>query len=144
MQHETFIINTDGGARGNPGPAAAGVVIRSAQGDELAAFGEYLGHSTNNDAEYRALILALKKLKALIGGRRAKSALVEVRMDSELIVRQVNGVYKINEEHLKPLFVDVWNLRIDFGKVTFVHVPREQNRDADRMVNAALDNASEG
>lgn len=128
-----LVIYTDGGARGNPGPAALGVVV----GDK--EYSEYLGEATNNQAEYRALIFALKKAKALLGGKKAEEAEVEVRMDSELIVRQLNGEYKIKEPELQPLFIEVWNLRLDFKKVEFRHVPREQNKRADELVNKELD-----
>ncbi|MEK9173395.1 MAG: ribonuclease HI family protein [Patescibacteria group bacterium] len=128
-----LVIYTDGGARGNPGPAALGVVV----GDK--EYSEYLGEMTNNKAEYLALVFALKKAKALLGGKKAGGAEVEVRMDSELIVRQLNGIYKIKEPDLQPLFIEVWNLRLDFGKVIFKHIPREQNKRADRLVNQALD-----
>ncbi|MEK7193666.1 MAG: ribonuclease HI family protein [Patescibacteria group bacterium] len=128
-----LIIYTDGGSRGNPGSSAAGFVV----GDK--EYGEYLGIQTNNYAEYMALILALKKAKALLGKTKAKQMEVEVRMDSELIVRHMNGIYRIMEPDLKPLFVDVWNLRMDFKKIEFKHIPREQNKRADRMVNEALD-----
>ena len=127
------IIYTDGGARGNPGPSALGVVV----GDK--EYGEYLGEHTNNYAEYQALIFALKKAKQLIGKKKAEDAELEVRMDSELIVRQMNGEYKIKEPELQMLFVQVWNLKLDFKTVEFVHIPREQNKRADRMVNKALD-----
>ena len=128
-----LVIYTDGGARGNPGPAALGVVVGSKE------YSEYLGVMTNNQAEYRALLFALKKAKALLGGKKAAEAEIEVRMDSELIVRQLNGEYKIKEPDLQPLFIEVWNLRLDFKKVEFVHVPLEQNKRADRLVNEALD-----
>ena len=129
-----LIIYTDGGARGNPGPAALGVVV----GDK--EYSEYLGEMTNNRAEYLALVFALKKAKALLGGKKAGEAELEVRMDSELIVRQLNGIYKIKEPDLQPLFIEVWNLRLDFKNVGFNHIPREQNRRADRLANQALDN----
>ncbi|MBI3589683.1 MAG: ribonuclease HI family protein [Candidatus Liptonbacteria bacterium] len=128
-----LIIYTDGGARGNPGPAALGVVVGSKE------YSEYLGEMTNNKAEYLALVFALKKAKALLGGKKAGEAEVEVRMDSELIVKQLNGEYKIKEPDLQPLFVEVWNLRLDFKKVEFKHIPREQNKRADRLVNRELD-----
>lgn len=128
-----LVIYTDGGARGNPGPAALGVVI----GDK--EYSEYLGEMTNNKAEYLALVFALKKAKALLGGKKASEAELEFRMDSELIVRQLNGIYKIKEPDLQPLFIEVWNLRLDFKKVIFHHIPREQNKRADRLVNQALD-----
>lgn len=133
-----YTIYTDGGSRGNPGPAAYGYVI---QGDliDKKEHGEYIGETTNNIAEYSAVIAALKKLKALIGTDKAKDAVVDVRTDSELLVKQVNGEYKVKEESLQSLFMELWNLRMDFGRTTFTHVFREQNQDADRMVNYALD-----
>lgn len=131
-----LVIYTDGGSRGNPGPAALGVVVGYKE------YGEYLGEMTNNQAEYRALVFALKKAKQLLGKKKAKEMELEVRMDSELIVRQMNGEYKILEANLQSLFVQIWNLRLDFKKVVFVHVPREQNRRADRLVNQALDQHS--
>lgn len=128
-----LVVYTDGGARGNPGPAALGVVIGSHE------YGEKIGNATNNVAEYRAVIFALKKVKQLVGNKKAEEAEVEVRMDSELIVRQLNGIYKIKEPDLQPLFIEVWNLRLDFKKVDFKHVPREKNKQADKLVNEALD-----
>lgn len=138
-----IIAYTDGGSRGNPGPSAIGVVIESGGPSTLLGvnkeYGEYLGARTNNQAEYEAVIFALKKIKALAGTEKAKHIEVEIRMDSELVARQLSGAYKIKEPELKPLFVDVWNLRMDFGNVSFVHVPREENSRADRMVNKILD-----
>lgn len=137
------IVYTDGGARGNPGPAAIGVVIEDIGPSTLLRvnkkYGEYIGEKTNNQAEYEAVIFALKKIKALIGKKKTKETEVEIRMDSELVVRQLGGIYRIDEPSLKPLFVDVWNLKMDFKKVEFVHVPREKNKAADRMVNKVLD-----
>lgn len=129
-----LVIYTDGGARGNPGPAAIGVVV----GDK--EYGEYLGETTNNQAEYRALIFALKKAKQLLGNKKAEGAELEVRMDSELVVRQLNGEYKIKEPDLQLLFVEAWNLRLDFKNVEFKHIFREANKRADRLVNQVLDN----
>ena len=133
-----FLIHTDGGARGNPGPAAAGVVI---EGDPVGhkEYGEYLGEVTNNEAEYRAVILALKKLKHLIGSEKAKDSSVEIHVDSELLERQLNGEYKIKDENIKNFFVEIWNLKTDFGEVVFKHIPREENVEADRIVNQILD-----
>lgn len=128
-----IVVYTDGGARGNPGPAAIGVVVSSKE------YGEYLGEKTNNQAEYEAVIFALKKVKQLIGKAKAKKSEIEVRADSELIVKQLNGEYKIEEPDLQPLFLKVWNLRLDFGKIDFIHIPREQNRKADAIVNRVLD-----
>ena len=133
-----YIIHTDGGARGNPGPAAAGFVI---EGDLVGkkTGGEYLGEVTNNEAEYQAVILALKKLKHLIGGEKAEESSVEIHVDSELLERQMNGGYKIKNETIKNLFVEIWNLKTDFGEIIFKHIPREKNAEADRLVNQILD-----
>lgn len=128
-------IYTDGGSRGNPGPAAIGAVV----GDK--EYAEYIGIATNNVAEYAAVIFALKKAKQLIGSKKADETIIEVRLDSELVARQLNREYKIKEPDLKPLFVDVLNLVLEFKKVVFVHIPREQNRRADALVNRALDEA---
>ena len=136
-----YTIYTDGGARGNPGPAAIGVVIKTPA--EIKKYGEYIGQATNNDAEYQAVIFALKKLKHLIGKEKAKAeAEVEVHLDSELLERQLNGEYKIKDKNLQQLFLEVWNLRQDFKSVLFKHIPREDNRGADRLVNQALDRES--
>ena len=128
-----IIVYTDGGSRGNPGPSAMGVIVAGKK------YGEYIGIATNNQAEYKAVIFALKKVRQLVGKKKTREADVEVRMDSELVVCQLSGEYKIEESELKPLFVDVWNLRMDFKNLKFVHVPREKNREADRMVNEVLD-----
>lgn len=131
--HKKIIVYTDGGARGNPGSAAIGVVV----GDR--EYGERIEDTTNNVAEYKAMIFGLKKAKHVLGGDNAAKAEIELRSDSELIVNQMNGKYKIKDVDLQPLFVELWNLTLDFGKVLFVHIPREQNKDADRLVNRALD-----
>jgi len=108
---------------------------------EIKKYGEYIGEATNNTAEYKAVILALQKAKLILGKKEAKDADVEVNMDSELIVRQLSGQYKIKEESLKPLFLEVWNLKQDFKSVAFNHIPREKNKEADTLVNEAIDNA---
>jgi ribonuclease HI len=130
----TLIIYTDGGARGNPGPAAIGVVI----GDKK--YGEYIGKTTNNVAEYQAVIFALKKARQLIGKTKAKEANLEIRSDSQLMINQLNGKYKIKDEKLKPLFVEIWNLKQDFKSVIFKQIPREENQQSDKLVNVTLDN----
>lgn len=138
IQSQRFIIHTDGGARGNPGPAAIGVVIDLA--GEIKKYGEYIGSATNNEVEYQAVIFALKKLKQLIGKEKAKSeAEVEIHLDSELLTSQLNGEYKIKEKNLQQFFLEVWNLKQDFKSVSFKHIPRENNRGADKLVNQALD-----
>lgn len=124
---------TDGGARGNPGPAAAGIVIKNEEGKTLAAFGEYLGTQTNNFAEYTALLLAVTKAKEL-GGTE-----VDCVLDSELVVKQMRGEYKVKDVNLQKLFIKVYNAATKFKKVTYHHVMREKNKEADAEVNKILD-----
>lgn len=128
---------TDGGSRGNPGPAALGVHIETLD----KRFGEYLGEKTNNEAEYAAIAAGLRKVKALIGKAKSKESRIECRMDSELACKQLKHEYKIENEKLQPLFLDIWNLMLDFGEVVFVHVPREENVVADAEANRAMDEA---
>src|SRR3989344_1434408 len=135
---QKLIVYTDGGSRGNPGQAAIGVVISDEKGSVIKEYGEKLGVKTNNEAEYMAVIFALKKMKALFGKEKIKKMEINFKMDSEFVVRQLNGDYKIEEERLFPLFISVWNLKFDFGKISFSHVPREKNSEADRLVNEAL------
>lgn len=134
-----LIIYTDGGARGNPGPAAIGVVIADEKVSPIKKYSEYLGEKTNNEAEYEAIIFAFKKIKALYGKDKIKNIDIELKSDSELIVRQLNHQYKIEEPHLQKLFMKIWNMLIDFGKVKFIHIPREENKEADALVNECLD-----
>lgn len=134
-----YIIHTDGGSRGNPGDAAIGVVIHDASSGLSKEYGEYIGRATNNEAEYQAVIFALKKLKQLVGHKKIEQARVEVNVDSELLERQINGHYKIVEPGIQKLFLELWNLKLDFPEIKFKHVRREKNHAADRMVNAALD-----
>jgi ribonuclease HI len=132
---KNLIIYTDGGARGNPGPAALGFVIYDASSQELLfQKGEYLGEQTNNYAEYMALVRSLETAQSL-GGE-----VLDIRMDSQLIVRQMQGLYKIKQPHLRLLADQVFKLLRTFKKFTFTHVFREQNKMADKMVNEALDN----
>ncbi|HEY4498023.1 MAG TPA: ribonuclease HI family protein [Candidatus Paceibacterota bacterium] len=128
-----LVIHTDGGARGNPGPAAIGVVVGEKE------YGEAIGKTTNNVAEYKAVVFALKKAKHLLGGKRAGLTEIELRTDSELLTRQLNGEYKIKNKELQPLFIGIWNLKQDFKSVKFVQIPRAKNKEADRLVNKALD-----
>lgn len=129
------IIHTDGGARGNPGPAAAGVVIKD--GDTVRELKKYLGSQTNNWAEYEALILALREAKAMGLSDRD----IEIRMDSELIVKQISGEYRVKDADLKKQFTLVREEMTGFTTVCFVHVRRGENKSADRLVNEALDEA---
>lgn len=133
----TIVMYTDGGSRGNPGPAAIGVWIETLE----LKFGQAIGEATNNDAEYHALVSGLKKIKSTLGKAKAKKAEVFCRLDSELVVKQLNHEYKINHETTQKHFLVVWNLMLDFAEVRFEHVPREENTIADAMVNEALDGA---
>ena len=135
-----IIIYTDGGSRGNPGPAAVGFVFCNEKKQEIKKYSQYLGEATNNEAEYRAVIFALKKFKALFGKKLAKSTDIEVKADSELLIKQLQGEYKILDEKIQPLFIKIWNLRIDFKNLKFKLISREKNKEADRLVNEALDN----
>jgi len=134
-----IIIYTDGGSRGNPGPAAVGFLFCNEKGEIVKKYSEYLGDNvTNNEAEYQAVIYALKKFKALFGKKLAKNTEIELRSDSELLIKQLNGEYKILEPKIQSLFIDVWNLRIDFKKLKFKLISRKKNEEADRLVNEAL------
>lgn len=147
--HDKLIIYTDGGSRGNPGSAAIAAVFgapSSSYGHALSTgrtsvkqFSEAIGKTTNNVAEYKAMILALKKAKHVLGGEKALETEIEIRSDSELVVSHLKGEYKIKDEELKLLFVEIWNLKQDFRSVTFTLIPREENTEADRLVNRALD-----
>ncbi|MDP2649185.1 MAG: ribonuclease HI family protein [Patescibacteria group bacterium] len=131
-----IIIYTDGGARGNPGPAGAGVVIYDGS-RKVAELKKFLGgNRTNNWAEYEALALALLEAKKRgLSGREA-----EIRMDSELIVRQMKGEYQVKEETLWPQYMKIHNLIVaHFQSVRFTHIPRAENKEADALVNEALD-----
>lgn len=143
MENNTIVTYTDGGSRGNPGPAALGVVICDSSGKTIKEYGQVLGRKTNNEAEYEAVIFALKKIKQLFGKEKAKKMHVEMRMDSEFVVKQMGGKYKVEEERMIPLFIAVWNLKMSFASVSFVHVRREQNKEADRLVNEALDGSQD-
>lgn len=134
-----IIIYTDGGSRGNPGQSAVGVVFCNENNQKVKEFSECIGEGTNNVAEYQAVIFAFKKFKAVFGKELAKAAEIEMRSDSELMVSQLNGKYKIMEENMQKLFIEAWNLKLDFGKVKFSLIPREKNKEADRLVNEALD-----
>ncbi len=138
MNMEKIVMYSDGGSRGNPGPSALGVYIETLD----KKFGEFLGTKTNNEAEYAAIVFGLKKIKALLGKEKAKKMAVECRMDSELAMKQMNHIYKIENEKLQPYFLEVWNLMLDFKEVTFVHVRREFNAIADAEANRAMDESA--
>jgi ribonuclease HI len=128
------VLHTDGGARGNPGPAAIGVVLEFPKTDRPALeVGETIGETTNNVAEYRAI------LRGLALARSEGVTELECYVDSELIARQINGDYRVKDAKLQPLARDVENFRRGFRSVTFTSVPRSENRRADKLVNVALD-----
>ncbi|RLC38113.1 ribonuclease H [Candidatus Falkowbacteria bacterium] len=133
MLHKKLIIYTDGGARGNPGPAGIGAVIYSENKKKLAEVSEYIGKATNNQAEYRAIIAGIEKAKE-IGALE-----LQFFLDSELAVKQLNREYKVKNKELAPLFVRVYNATLGFKKVTFTHVRREFNKEADKLANKAMD-----
>ena len=131
-------IYTDGGARGNPGPAGCGVVIIDENNKIVARYKKYLGEQTNNFAEYSAVILALAEVKKM---PLCQGLEIEVLMDSELAVKQLNREYKVKNQELAKLFVKIYNLQHSFKRVSFSHVPREMNRQADLLVNQVIDEA---
>ncbi|MFH1790130.1 MAG: ribonuclease HI family protein [bacterium] len=126
-------IFTDGGARGNPGPAAIGVVIKDEYDNNIIKYSKYLGDQTNNFAEYSAIISGLEKAKEL-GATHAQCFL-----DSELVVKQLTGKWKIKEPTLQKLFVLAYNAAAEIEKVSYSHIYREKNKEADALVNKELD-----
>ena len=136
MTHDEVTIFCDGGARGNPGPAAIGAVVTDPTTDpptQLATVSERIGFATNNVAEYRALIAGLQ------AARPFHAPVVHVRADSMLVIRQLEGAWRVKQPHLRPLHAEAKALLDEYEVVDLAHVPREQNEDADLLVNAALD-----
>jgi len=129
-----LITYSDGGARGNPGPSAAGMVIKNEKGETIETFGKYLGEQTNNYAEYMGLILSLEKVKEL------GATEVECYLDSELVTKQMKRIYKVKNAGLQKLFMEAYNLSQGFKKVEYKHILREKNKEADAEVNKVLDN----
>jgi len=135
MAGATLTVHVDGGARGNPGPAGWGAIVRDASGDVLAELFGALPHATNNVAEYNGLVAALD----WCAEHQAKT--VHIKSDSLLMVQQMRGVYKVKHDGLKPLHARARLIAHQIGKVTFEHVRREMNKDADRLANLAMDEA---
>ncbi|HLN90848.1 MAG TPA: ribonuclease HI family protein [Patescibacteria group bacterium] len=131
-------VRVDGASRGNPGPSGAGAVIEFGDGREPRELCRYLGETTNNVAEYRALLLALEEAAGLA------AASITVRSDSELLVRQLRGEYKVRAEHLRPLHAEACRRLRVFPAVRILHVPREENRRADSLANLAIDQHRKG
>jgi ribonuclease HI len=130
---EKLVVNVDGGARGNPGPAAIAAVVQGPGGEVLDERGERIGRATNNVAEYKALLLGIK-LAAALGAPE-----LELVGDSELIVKQVKGEYKVKDATMRELHSEVKRALLDFERWSIRHVRREHNKEADRLVNEALD-----
>jgi len=130
--HETAVLYVDGAARGNPGPAGAGVVLEGANGP-FFRLGQYLGEATNNVAEYKALNLGMES--AAQQGIKE----LQVRSDSELVVKQLNGQYRVKNPNLQDLYFIAIKAISSFDKISFKHIPREENKEADRMANLAID-----
>lgn len=128
-----LVIRTDGGARGNPGPSGIGVVVEDEHGKVLEEHAKFLGIKTNNQAEYEAAILGLQRAKHL------GATSVGVFADSELLVKQASGIYKVKHENMKPLFAELKALMFQIGSVKFTHVRREKNTHADALSNQAMD-----
>lgn len=133
-----FTLYADGGSRGNPGPAGAGALVRDEEGTQVVTVSEFLGTTTNNVAEYTAVLRALEELRTLLE-EAASTATVDVRMDSQLVVKQMNGEYKIKHPNIIPLAGKVKEVARAFRTVTFSHVYRDQNKEADALANAAMD-----
>lgn len=126
-------IYSDGGARGNPGPAAIGVYIEDETGKKIKSISRYIGETTNNQAEYQAVLAGLIYIKDL------KPKEVSCFLDSELVVKQLKGEYKVKDPALAEQFIKIWNLQHEFEKISFTHIRREKNKLADSLVNLALD-----
>lgn len=134
-----YICYTDGGARGNPGPSGIGVVIQNGEGKTLKELSQFIGTQTNNFAEYEAVILLFSELGKLLG-EKSPDTEIEVRLDSELVTKQLRGEYRVKDAGLKKQYEKLEKIRgNNFPHVTFVHVRREKNKDADRLANVAMD-----
>ncbi len=140
MNNAAFTLYTDGGSRGNPGPAAIGYVLCDAQNAPVVEGHQTIGITTNNQAEYQAIVAGLKAALAL-----PVDAHVTCKLDSQLVVRQINGLYKMKNEDLRPWLEEIKELIKQFPQgVDFVDIRREQNKHADKLVNQALDEQAQG
>lgn len=133
-KEQSLRLYTDGASRGNPGEAGAGIVVLDDRGREMIAQGKYLGTCTNNVAEYQALLLGLTEASRIGDGT------IDIFLDSQLIVRQIQGVYRVKSSDLQPLFTQVKELLSSFADFTVSHIPREQNKRADQLANQGIDN----
>jgi ribonuclease HI len=134
-----FTIHGDGGSRGNPGPAGSGAVIRNEGGELVATVSQFLGVQTNNYAEYESVILAFQTLEKMLTPEEVSRTSVEVKMDSQLVVKQMKNEYKVKHPVMKAQHARLSQAAGAFGQATFMHVPREQNSDADALANDAMD-----
>jgi ribonuclease HI len=132
------VLWTDGAARGNPGPAGIGAILKSASGEVLYTGSQYLGHTTNNVAEYKAVLLGLE------GALARGVSRIEVRADSELLIKQLKGEYRVKSPGLRPLFDEARRLISRFASVKLTHIRRELNGEADRLANQGIDQAAKG
>lgn len=132
MKIKRVVIFTDGASRGNPGPAAIGAIIKDEQGNSITSISKAIGRTTNNQAEYRALIAALEEAKRLGVDQ------VDICSDSEWLVRQINGRYRVKAASIKPLYQRVRQLQSQFKGFTITHIPRSENAEADGLANMAL------
>jgi probable phosphoglycerate mutase len=136
-----FTLYADGGSRGNPGPAGAGAVVFDAIGKRVVEVADYLGTATNNIAEYEAVLRGLKALLKEFPEDYFKTASVAIRMDSKLVIEQLKGAYKVKHPNLVPRYLEVKNvIARHYAHVSYEHVPRERNKDADALANKAMDN----
>lgn len=133
MNGKSLTLYADGGSRGNPGPAGAGAYLVDENGSELAKLHQYLGETTNNVAEYQGLIIGLE------AAVKHQAQTLTVLLDSQLIVRQLNGQYRVKQPHLKPLFAQAKELLRQIPQVEIKHIPREENTEADQLANLAMD-----
>ena len=132
LKTKSVVIFTDGASRGNPGPAAIGVAIKDEQGRLISTISQTIGRTTNNQAEYRAIITALERAISL-GADQAR-----LFSDSELVVKQINGKYRVKNASLQPLYREVKQLQSQFQSFTITHIPREKNEKADELADQAL------
>lgn len=132
-------IYTDGGSRGNPGKSAIGYIIHIPN-EETIRYGEYIGITTNNIAEYTAILNSLQRVKQELNGENLDKLDIELKLDSELAQKQLLGIYKVKQDHLKPFVKSILHISTEFKSIKFIHIRRELNKEADKMVNIALNN----
>ncbi len=134
---QNITVHTDGGARGNPGLSGIGVAVFDEKGERMTELAEFIGTATNNVAEYTAIVRALEHIATVVPDTKAVH--LTVKLDSELVQRQMNGVYKVKDATLKTYFDKAKTLTNDYASVTFVHMPRSENKSADQLANQAMD-----